>query len=522
MYAGPFKAGVFFYGLILLQATVSIHFMRQVVFCLSLLCICFQALAQQAPKREFRAAWIATVGNIDWPLRQGLPSEEQKASFIRRLDQMKRFGCNAVIVQIRPAADAFFPSTIEPWSRYLTGKQGVPPNPYYDPLEFMVNEAHKRHMEFHAWFNPFRALVDSKKNPNPAGHVTRLHPDWIVSYGGKSYLNPGIPEAREYVTDVIVDVVKRYDIDAVHLDDYFYPYRIAGVAFNDATAFTKHNPAKIADREDWRRNNVDVFIQNLASRIKTQKPYVKLGISPFGVWRNQSKDPEGSPTRGGQTNYDDLYADVRLWMEKGWIDYLLPQLYWEHGHRLVAFETLMPWWRDHAYGRQVYFGLGLYRMLGQPKGAYATPREILWQIADTRRHAPGTGWALYSLSNLDKIFTPIADSLRAHNKTVALVPPMRWIDSVAPEPPVVKGSRTAVGYFLQWTQHNPTHEPLRYAVYRFNKGEKMDLNNAERIIALTLEPRYVDEGTPTDVFYVVTTLDRLWNESEGSNRIKAD
>ena len=491
--------------------------------CLLLAAVCspsyIKAEGRQSPKHEFRAAWIATVGNIDWPLKQGLPTAEQQESFIQRLDQMKRLGCNAVIVQIRPASDAFYPSVIEPWSRYLTGKQGQPPVPYYDPLEFMVTEAHKRSMEFHAWFNPFRALVDSKKNPNPSSHVTRQHPDWVVSYGGKSYLNPGIPEAREYVTDVIIDVVKRYDIDAVHLDDYFYPYRIAGVPFGDAAAFLKYNPGKIIDKDDWRRNNVSVFIQNLNSRIKTQKPYVKLGISPFGVWRNQSKDSAGSPTRGGQTNYDDLFADVRLWMEKGWIDYLLPQLYWEHGHKLVAFETLLPWWRDNSFGRQVYFGLGLYRMLGSPQGKWAGTQELLWQIRDTRRNAPGTGYVLYSLSNLGKIIAPIEDSLEAYGRTLALVPPMKWIDSIPPVAPVVKGKTTPFGYQIQWTQQNLHNELLRYAVYRFAKGERIDLSNPERIIAITPSAEYIDASPPASSTYIVTALDRLWNESAASNRV---
>ncbi len=492
--------------------------MRSILLNVLIAALCVQSFAQ-APKREFRAAWIATVGNIDWPLKQGLPAEEQRQSFIRRLDQMKRMGMNAVIVQIRPAADAFYPSTIEPWSHYLTGKQGQPPVPLYDPLQFMVEEAHKRCMEFHAWFNPFRALVDSRKNPNPPAHVTRLHPEWVISYGGKSYLNPGIPEAREYVTDVIIDVVKHYDIDAVHLDDYFYPYRIAGVQFGDAASFLKYNPGGIASKDDWRRNNVNVFIQNLNNRIKVQKRWVKLGISPFGVWRNASMDTAGSPTRGGQTNYDDLYADVRLWMQKGWIDYLLPQLYWEHGHRLVAFETLMAWWRDKAsFGRQVYFGLGLYRMLDK-RGAYAGTGEILSQIKDTRQGAPGTGWVLYSLSNVDKITAPIRDSLEAYGKTIALVPPMRWIDSLAPPPPVVKGGRTASGFFLQWTPPAPSNDAVRYGVYRFEKGEKIDLNNAARILALTPDTQYIDAVSPAGATYIITALDRLWNESAGSNRI---
>jgi len=502
---------------------------KQILFqairaCLILSAVCFAAATEAQnlypAKREFRAAWIATVGNIDWPLKQGLPTAEQQASFIRCLDRMKRLGCNAVIMQIRPAADAFYPSDYEPWSRYLTGKQGQPPAPYYDPLAFMVAEAHKRNMEFHAWFNPFRALVDSKKNPNPASHVTKQHPDWVVSYGGKSYLDPGIPDARAYVTDVILDVVKRYDIDAVHLDDYFYPYRIAGVTFGDAGSFAKYNPAKIPNWDDWRRNNVTLFVQNLNDRIKKQKPYVKLGISPFGVWRNQNKDTAGSPTRGGQTNYDDLFADVRLWMEKGWIDYLLPQLYWEHGHKLVAFETLLPWWRDHSYGRHVYFGLGLYRMLGTPQGKWAGTRELLSQIRRTRQEAPGTGYVLYSLSNLNKIIAPIEDSLEAYGRSIALVPPMRWLDSIAPPPPVVRGISTANGYLLEWLPPNPAEVTLRYAVYRFPKGDRIDLSNPERILALTPETKYLDVEPTGSSTYVVTTLDRLWNESVPSNKVK--
>jgi uncharacterized lipoprotein YddW (UPF0748 family) len=477
------------------------------------------AFSQPAPKREFRAAWIATVSNIDWPEKRTLTSQEQHASFVRLLDRMKRMGCNAVIVQIRPAADAFYASELEPWSCYLTGKQGVAPNPFYDPLEFMIAEAHKRNMEFHAWFNPFRALVDSKKNPNPPGHVTRTHPDWLRIYGGKGYLDPGIPEAREYVNSVIMDVVRRYDIDAVHLDDYFYPYRVAGQVFPDAVSYAKYNPEHIADREDWRRRNVDLFMSALYDSIKHAKTYVKLGVSPFGVWRNQSKDPEGSPTRGGQTNYDDLYADVRLWMEKGWVDYLLPQLYWEHGHTLVAFETLLPWWRDHSYGRAMYFGLGLYRMLGTPTGAWRGTRELIAQIRDTRIDAPGTGYSLYSLSNLNKIIAPIEDSLEKLGSTIALVPQMKWIDSVAPLPPSVTAQNTGRGKLLKWNA-KPGEPAWRYVVYRFEKGEQANLSQASNILAITDEKEYLDADPRKAYVYVVTAVDRLWNESVASNKVE--
>ncbi|HXS35707.1 MAG TPA: family 10 glycosylhydrolase, partial [Flavipsychrobacter sp.] len=277
-------------------------------------------LFAQSPKREFRAAWIATVANIDWPSKPGLPSINQQQQFTALLDKLKGIGCNAVIVQVRPACDAFYPSDIEPWSHYLTGKQGVAPFPFYDPLKFMIDETHKRNMEFHAWFNPFRALMDSRKNPNPPSHVTHRHPDWVINYGGKSYLDPGNPAVREYVIKVITDVVKRYDIDGVHLDDYFYPYRVAGEEFGDYRSYKQYG--ENMQKDDWRRNNVSLFMSLLYTNIKHIKSYVKVGVSPFGVWRNVSKDPEGSATRAGQTDYDDLYADVVLWCKRGWVDYL--------------------------------------------------------------------------------------------------------------------------------------------------------------------------------------------------------
>lgn len=485
--------------------------------CFIILMILLPAYSSFAQKREFRAAWIATVSNIDWPSKPGLPAIEQQQQFIRRLDQLVKMGCNSVIVQIRPAADAFYASKMEPWSRYLTGKQGQPPFPYYDPLQFMIEETHKRNIEFHAWFNPFRALVDSKKNPNPPDHITLKHPEWIIAYGGKSYINPGVPEAREYVIKVITDVVKRYDIDAVHLDDYFYPYRIAGLEFNDGGSYNTFSMG-INNREDWRRNNVTLFVANLNTNIKAIKPYVKFGISPFGVWRNASKDPEGSMTRGGQTNYDDLYSDIRLWLEKGWIDYALPQLYWEHRHRAAPFEVLLPWWRDHAYHRHVYYGLGLYRMLGATTGVWGGTKELLSQINDIRTEAPNSGYALYSLSNLDKIYQPIGDSLAFYGRHIAFPPPMKWLDSIAPPPPaMVKAIPSSQGTLIQWQDHDHNKKTTRYAVYRFHKGEQADLEQNDHIIGLTSETELLDasanHGGP--YFYVVTALDRLWNESKG-------
>lgn len=475
----------------------------------------------QSPKREFRGAWIATVGNIDWPSAQALPSDVQQKEFIARLDQLASLGCNTVIVQIRPACDALYYSEIEPWSHYLSGKQGVAPAPYYDPLVFMIDEAHKRNMELHAWFNPFRALVDSKKNINPQGHVTRTHPEWIISYGGKSYIDPGIPEARAYVNNVIADVVKRYDIDAVHLDDYFYPYRIGGLMYGDHNSYARYGAGMT--RDDWRRENVSKFVLALNTTIKRIKPTMKLGISPFGVWRNKSKDSLGSATNGGQTNYDDLYADVLTWMQNGWIDYLLPQLYWEHNHKAASFSVLMPWWYGHCYKRHVFYGLGLYRMTDAKSGPWTSVNELLWQMRDIRGQCPNSGYAFYSASCFDKIKKPaLKDSLQnSYARYPALVPAMTWLDSVAPNAPALSAVREGSGATLRWESVNPTGEKLRYVVYRFYPNEPIDLERNDRMLSLQQTTTYTDKtaGRYKNCTYIVTCLDRMWNESMPSNKV---
>jgi uncharacterized lipoprotein YddW (UPF0748 family) len=493
--------------------------MRKIILFFFLSFSVFASKAQSSPKREFRAAWIATVSNIDWPSKQGLPAVQQQQELMKRLDALRAMGCNAVILQIRPAADALYASELEPWSRYLSGKQGQQPFPAYDPLSFAIEEAHKRNMELHAWFNPFRALTDSKKNPNPPSHVTFKHPDWIISYGGKSYIDPGIPEAREYVTNVIMDVVRRYDIDGVHLDDYFYPYRIAGVEFGDSRSYGRFKES-FTNKDEWRRNNVSTFVATLYNNIKGEKLFVKFGISPFGVWRNASKDPEGSATRGGQTCYDDLYSDIILWQKKGWVDYTLPQLYWEHGHRAAAFETLLPWWENHSYQHHMYFGLGVYRMAESKAQIWQGPTEILQQIEDIRNKCEHPGVVFYSASSFDKISSALKDSLKlSANKNIAFPPAMPWLDKLAPNAPELEGEWKADGMHLAWDIKNVKNERITYAIYRFEHNESIDLDKTKNIIALKKETNFVDK-TATNKgshVYVVTALDRLWNESKASN-----
>lgn len=398
----------------------------------------FIAPAQQVgPKYEMRAAWIATVDNIDWPSRGNYETEAQKKEFTDLLDMHKRLGMNAVVVQIRPATDAFFPSEYEPWSEWLTGKQGRAPSPYYDPLAFMIEETHKRGMEFHAWFNPYRAVFNIRTSSIAANHITRKHPEWFLLYGEKKYFDPGNPQVRQHLTEVIRDVVKRYEIDAVHFDDYFYPYRIPGKEFPDYNSYKKYGDG--LSRDDWRRSNVDSIIESLSATIHTTKPWVKFGISPFGVWRNNDKDPDGSPTKGGQTNYDDLYADVLLWLEKGWIDYVTPQLYWERGHKLVAYETLLGWWANYSYGRHLYIGHGIYRVQEKPTPAWRNPNELPEQIRLLREYPEVQGSMYFSSKSFLNNPNGWNDSLKQnyyHYK--ALVPIMPWMDTSRPDVPSIE------------------------------------------------------------------------------------
>ncbi len=379
---------------------------------------------QNAPNYEFRAAWVASVDNIDWPSKKGLTTEVQREEFIRLVEMHKRNGMNALIVQIRPATDAFYPSPYEPWSEWLTGVQGRPPSPYYDPLEFMITETHKRGMEFHAWCNPYRANYAIGKSSIAPSHVTRIHPEWFLTYGKTKYFDPGNKEVQAFVLEVIRDIVKRYPIDGVHFDDYFYPYRIAGLEFPDADSYKKNGGTLI--RADWRRANVDSIIVKLSTMIKEIRPGCKFGISPFGVWRNADVDPRGSNTHASQTNYDDLYADVLLWLQKGWIDYVAPQLYWEFGHKAAPYEVLLDWWSKNTYGKHCYIGLGMHRA-----GSNAIWRDstlIPRQIAALRKTANIQGAIFFSSKSFIRNPNGWSDSLRlTYYAQPAQVPPMDWI-----------------------------------------------------------------------------------------------
>ena len=376
------------------------------LFLISALLIFMTCSAQQKPKREFRGVWVATLTNIDWPDQAVVSSESQKASFIKLLDMHKRNGINALIVQVRPSADAFYPSPYEPWSQWLTGKQGTPPFPYYDPLAFMITEAHKRGMEFHAWMNPYRAVFSNSTSLS-ATHVTRIHPEWFLTYDGRKYFDPGNKDAQRYVAALVKDVVNRYDADAIHFDDYFYPYPVAGRDFPDDAKYKQYGNGM--NKYDWRRSNTDSIITMISRTIKETNPKCRFGISPFGIWRNSYVDPLGSNTRG-LSNYDDLYADILLWLRKGWIDYVAPQLYWEIGHKVAPYEVLVDWWAKNTYGKDCYIGIGYYR--AGSNAAWKDKTQLPRQIEMIRSKPNLKGMIFYSSRIFEKNPNGWNDSLR--------------------------------------------------------------------------------------------------------------
>lgn len=452
----------------------------------------------QSPKYEFRAVWIATVENIDWPSKKGLPPEQQKEEFRRILDLHKRNGMNAIVMQIRPVSDAFYPSQYEPWSEYLNGKQGLPPQPYYDPLQFMIEETHKRGMEFHAWLNPYRAVFSVNRSSVAPTHVSRIHPEWFVTYGTTKYFDPGIPEGRAHVVRVVRDLVQRYDLDGVHMDDYFYPYKIAGKEFPDENSYRRYGNG--LSKEDWRRSNCDSIIKDLHETITSVNPSVKFGISPFGVWRNIAKDPRGSDTKAGVTNYDDLYADILLWLEKGWIDYITPQLYWEITQRVVPFPVLLDWWSKNTYGKHLYIGQGFYRSLetSPTSAAWRKPDELPNQLKLMRANPNVKGSVYFSSKSFERNPNGWNDTLR-NNYYIkpAIIPPMNWVDTARPSKPVVNNSKLRYeGNTVKLALRNYDKNVRNYAVY-YSTSNNFDINDTRNLI--TIIPAAVFEQTEIEL-----------------------
>lgn len=492
--------------------------------------LCMAGKAQHAPKREFRGAWIATYTNIDWPNRTQTPAQ-QRAALLTILDHHKATGITALFIQVRSQCDAMYASSIEPWSADLTGTQGKAPDPAWDPMQFAIEECHKRGIEFHAWLNPYRSAGNSNNIPNfAANHVTKTHPEWQLSQGTGRILDPGIPAVRDYVTSVITDIVHRYDVDGIHFDDYFYPSPpAAGTApFNDDSTYNA-DPRGFTVRADWRRDNVNLLIERVYDSIKTIKPWVKFGVSPSGIYRNSTNPEIGSATSGLE-HYTSLYADTRKWLQMGWLDYLCPQVYWYIGQPGANYGVVVPWWNNNAYGRHIYIGLAGYKVNDPAQGVnWANPSMIPNEVRLNRSLPNVYGEAVYNTNSL-RSTTKLGfrDSLRLffYNKP-ALLPSMPWRDSIVPDKPV---NVTAVKYgndsvVLNWTKpvaSDELNKAWQFVIYR-STNPVVDTSLAENMLYITTNDTTAFTDTsfiPDSIYYyAVTTTDRFHNESGASNTV---
>ena len=473
------------------------------------------------PKREFRGAWIQAVNGQF----RGIPTEKLKQTLIDQLNSLQGAGINAIIFQVRPEADALYASQLEPWSRFLTGVQGQAPSPYWDPMQFMIDECHKRGMEFHAWINPYRVKT-SLKSELAANHLYNIHPEWFVTYNNQLYFDPALPESRRHICMVVADIVSRYDVDAIHMDDYFYPYPAKGVDFPDDASFARYGGG-FTNRADWRRSNVNILIQKIHETIRGLKPWVKFGISPFGIYRNEKNDPLGSKTNGLQ-NYDDLYADVLLWARNGWVDYNIPQIYWQIGHPAADYETLVKWWAKNTENRPLFIGQSVMNTVQNADPKNPSINQLPRKMALERAYQTIGGSCQWPASAVVENAGKYRDALvQEYHKYPALVPVCDFMDDKAPgKVRKVKKVWTEDGYMLFWTAPKAKDEmdrAVQYVVYRFDGKEKVNIDDASHIVAITRNNFYklpYDDGK-TKYRYVVTALDRLHNESKSvSKKVK--
>lgn len=457
------------------------------------------------PKREFRGAWIQCVNGQF----RGIGTEAMQKTLSYQLDELQKDGCNVIIFQVRPECDALYESKYEPWSYYLTGQQGVAPRPYWDPLAWMIEQSHKRGMELHAWINPYRAKT-KVAHANASNHVVSQHPERCFEYDGLTLLNPALKENRDYICQVVTDILERYDVDGLHIDDYFYPYPTPGIPIPD-NAYFRANSQGFTDIGDWRRNNVNLFIEQLWATIRTVKPWVKFGVSPFGIYRNVKNDPNGSQTNGLQ-NYDQLYADVLLWVKNGWVDYCVPQIYWEIGNKAADYAELMNWWNKHCTKTTLVIGEDIERtakfnQMEQKMNMHAELPNIKGTVL----------W--YAKAAVDNVGNYGTQLRNVYWRYPALQPVMKHIDNKAPKKPRkvqvidIEGQKV-----LFWTA--PKGEGWKdaaagYAIYRFGPGDKVDINDVTKLVTITNDTHYElpREEWGSKVTYAVTALDRMQNES---------
>ena len=489
-------------------------------FIIAFLCLQTAFCFAQNPKREFRGAWLHVIGQSQW---QKKSTEEAKKYIVDQFDKLQEAGCNAVIFQVRPTADAMYVSEIEPWTAWLTGKRGKAPSPLWDPMEFAIEEAHKRGMEFHAWLNPYR-VTSSSKEILSSDHLANKEPHRFVKFNGQIFFDPAYQENRDYICEVVRDIVDRYDVDAIHIDDYFYPYPSNGKKFDaDPDSYKKFGNGM--EKNAWRRQNVNLLIEQLYNTIKEEKPWVRFGISPFGIWRNKKNDPRGSNSNGLQ-NYDDLFADVLTWAENGWVDYLAPQLYWTLDMNVAPSRHLAKWWNDNCYGVDVYIGQDVQRTMTNADPGNNDKNELATKVKLSRDlpNVKGNIWwhGYWVTDNLKGV----ADSLALkHQSTIAIPPAYGDLKKKPKSVSDLKIVNEKGKKFLTWRPVAGMADEMRetdvvkYVVYQFFPGEEIDINDSETIIALTPYSSILieDSGEGSDLkgsTFVVTSIDRMNRESD--------
>lgn len=467
------------------------------------------------PKREFRGAWIQCVNGQ----YLGKTPEQIRTMLSSQLDVLQKDGINAILFQVRAEGDALYQSQLEPWSRFLTGQQGTAPSDGWDPLAWMVSQCHSRNMECHAWINPYRAKTKAT-TVMATTHQAIKHPERIFQYGDLYIFNPALEENRLFTCMVVEDILQRYDVDGIHIDDYFYPYPEAGMPIPDQQYYEQDSRG-FASIEDWRRDNVNMLIRDLHNIIRATKPWAKFGISPFGIYRNSPNgvnDSEGSATKGTQ-NFSDLYADIVLWTKKGWVDYNIPQIYWNIGTTVADYEVLCNWWNDYCSGRPLFIGQDVERTVKgvDPNNPNSHQMHAKYTIQRSLKNVKGScQWYAAAVVNNPGNYGKVLETY--YHSTPALQPLMPFIDKKAPGKPVkpMLSHYAASGKILSWQEPKAKKEmdrAIQYVVYKFDKGEKVNIKSSANIMTITRDT-FVELPKTKDVTYLVTALDRLHNESK--------
>lgn len=489
--------------------------MKRLVFFLYMSCLIMVGTTAQNPKREFRGAWIQCVNGQ----YLGQTPEQLRTMLSEQLDVLQGAGINAIMFQVRAEGDALYNSAFEPWSRYLTGQQGVAPSDGWDPLGWMVEQCHRRNMECHAWINPYRAKTKGTKEL-AANHAAVRHPERIFQYGDLYIFNPALEANRLYTCMVVEDILTHYDVDGIHMDDYFYPYPEAGMPIPDE-AFFRQDARGFTDIADWRRDNVNLLIRDLFQLIRSVKPWVKFGISPFGIYRNSKtgENTSGGSATAGLQNYDDLYADVVLWAKKGWIDYTIPQIYWNIGTKVADYAVLCHWWNDYCKERPVFIGQDVERTVKEADPQNPTQHQMVakYDLQRSLSHVMGScQWYAAAVVKNPGNYRSMLET--CYHNTPALQPLMPYIDGKAPgKPRKLRIEINGTDIALSWQAPKAKQEldkAVQYVVYRFKRGERIDLSDATHIYNITRETKTMLTGNQAGYVFLVTSLDRLQNESK--------